>query len=83
VIAVGWLTDVENGFFTPTYNGPFLKLVTARHLAVQDDGRGFGKSDRGVRPLTLRGRFDYQFSGFFLRVERKGKRAVRFASGAV
>jgi pimeloyl-ACP methyl ester carboxylesterase len=47
------LTDVENGFSSPTYNGPFLKRVAARHLAVQYDRRGFGKSDRGVRDYSI------------------------------
>ena len=53
VIVVGWLRDIENGSASPTYSGPFLKLVAAHHLAVQYDGRGFGKSDRGVRDYSI------------------------------
>ena len=53
VIAVGWLTDVESGSFSSTYNGPFFKLGAARHLAVRYEGRGLGKSDRGVRDYSI------------------------------
>jgi len=53
VIVLGWLTHVERGTSSPTYNSAFLKLIGARHLVVQYDGRGFGMSDRGLRDYSL------------------------------
>jgi pimeloyl-ACP methyl ester carboxylesterase len=53
VIVLGWFTDVERGTSSPTYNSAFLKLIGARHLVVQYDGRGFGMSDRGLRDYSL------------------------------
>jgi class 3 adenylate cyclase/pimeloyl-ACP methyl ester carboxylesterase len=53
VIVAGWNTDIDVGLLSPTYSGQFLKLVAAHHLAVQYDGRGFGKSDRGVRDYSI------------------------------
>ena len=53
VIVLGWLTHVERGTSSPTYNSAFLKLIGAHHLVVQYDGRGFGMSDRGLRDYSL------------------------------
>jgi len=50
---LGWMTDVEHGSTSPTYNSAFLKPMGERHLVVQYDGRGFGMSDRGVRDYSL------------------------------
>jgi class 3 adenylate cyclase/pimeloyl-ACP methyl ester carboxylesterase len=53
VIVLGWLTDLERGSTSPTYNSAFLMPIAARHLVVQYDGRGFGRSDRGLKDYSL------------------------------
>src|SRR5713101_5846239 len=53
VIVLGWLTDLERGLASPTYNSAFLMPIAARHLVVQYDGRGFGRSDRGLKDYSL------------------------------
>ncbi len=53
VIALGWLSDLERGSTSPTYNSAFLMPIAARHLVVQYDGRGFGRSDRGFKDYSL------------------------------
>src|SRR5260370_11667573 len=53
VIALGWLSDLERGSTSPTYNSAFLMPIAARHLVVQYDGRGFGGSDRGLKDYSL------------------------------
>jgi class 3 adenylate cyclase/pimeloyl-ACP methyl ester carboxylesterase len=53
VIVLGFLTDLERGLASPTYNSAFLMPIAARHLVVQYDGRGFGRSDRGLKDYSL------------------------------
>ncbi|HKN12500.1 MAG TPA: alpha/beta fold hydrolase [Candidatus Binatus sp.] len=56
VIAVGMLTHLKLGLFSPTYNSAFLKPLIARHTVVQYDGRGFGMSDRGLKDYSVEAR---------------------------
>lgn len=56
VIAVGMLTHLTIGVFSPTYNSAFLKPLIARHTVVQYDGRGFGMSDRGLNDYSVEAR---------------------------
>ena len=56
VIAVGMLTHLELGPFSPTYNSAFLKPLVAHHTVVQYDGRGFGLSDRGLKDYSVEAR---------------------------
>ena len=56
VIAVGLLTHLKLGLFSPTYNSAFLKPLIASHTVVQYDGRGFGMSDRGFKDYSMEAR---------------------------
>jgi len=56
VIAVGWLTHLELGLLSPTYNSAFLKPLVARHTVIQYDGRGCGLSDRGLKDYSVEAR---------------------------
>ena len=56
VIAVGLLTHLKLGLFSPTYNSAFLKPLIASHTVVQYDGRGFGMSDRGLKDYSMEAR---------------------------
>jgi hypothetical protein len=55
IIVVGFMTHLELGVFSPTYDSAFLKPF-ARHLVVQYDGRGFGMSDFGVKDYSVEAR---------------------------
>lgn len=56
VIAVSFLTYLEDGMDSPTYNSAFLKPLVARHTVIQYDGRGFGMSDRGLKDYSVEAR---------------------------
>lgn len=56
VIAVGMLTHLKLGVFSPTYNSAFLKPLVTRHSVIEYDGRGFGLSDRGLRDYSVEAR---------------------------
>jgi len=53
IIVVGFLTHLELGAFSPTYNSGFLKPFLEWRTVVQYDGRGFGMSDRGLSDYSL------------------------------
>jgi len=56
IIVVGFLTHLELGAFSPTYNSGFLKPLVNRRMVVQYDGRGSGMSDRGLKDYSLQPR---------------------------
>src|SRR5713101_3406928 len=53
IIVLGFLTDLERGLASPTYNSAFLKPIAARHLVVQYDGRGFRKIGSWIEGLFI------------------------------
>ena len=53
VMLMGWLTNLETGFLSPLYAGPIIDELSAHHLLIRYDGRGFGLSDRGISDYSL------------------------------
>jgi class 3 adenylate cyclase/pimeloyl-ACP methyl ester carboxylesterase len=57
VQVLGWLTHLERGIFSPTYDaGDTLRKLSAKHRVVRYDGRGSGLSDRDVADMSLEAR---------------------------
>ena len=54
VLAVGWLTHLQEGIGSPLYDSSgALRWYSRDHLVVRYDGRGFGLSDRAVTDFSL------------------------------